>query len=72
MRIFSIIFLLTFFIYPKQDSLLIKSIDSLSIVDSINTILDEKTKLFTSYELRSFNPNDGEVQYFKKKNKKII
>ena len=72
MRIFSIIFLLTFFIYPKQDSLLIKSIDSLSIVDSINTILDEKTKLFTSYELRSFNPNDGEVQYFKKKHNKTI
>ena len=55
MRIFSIIFLLTFFIYAKQDSLFIKSIDSLSIIDSINTILDEKTKLFTSYELRSFN-----------------
>ena len=72
MHIFSIIFLSTFFIYAKQDSLLIKSIDSLSIVDSINIILDEKTKLFTSYELRSFNPNDGEVQYFKKQHNKNI
>ena len=72
MHIFSIIFLSTFFIYAKQDRLLIKSIDSLSIVDSINTILDEKTKLFISYELRSFNPNDGEVQYFKKQHNKNI
>ena len=72
MRIFKILFFSVLSLFANQDSLYIKSIDSLTIIKNFDKILKNDSNLFISYQLSSFNLQDKEVVYVKKKHNKTV